>query len=77
MTDETMRVEVGRFKDKRYKLLIRFFREINFREHSDGSFTWVPKKSEIEQIRENLEMIDAYNEAKFLYKYLRPDRDEK
>lgn len=57
-----MRTEVGKFPDGRLKLMGRFKKEdSNFREHDDGTFTWVMKKEEIEIVRRALEAIDSYN----------------
>ena len=59
-----MKIEIGRFSDKRLMLLVRFLKDTNFRLYEDGSCTWVPTKKELEDLRETLEAIDVHNVIK-------------
>lgn len=66
-----MKIEIGRFPDKRLKLLVHFTKSANFWE----DLTWVPTTQEIEDLKEIFDAVDSYNNAKFLYSHLKPMKD--
>jgi hypothetical protein len=74
MTKKSIKIEVDTFGDGRLKHVVRFTKSSNFWEHDDGTYTWVPTKEEVEHLRESLEAIDAYNTAKFIYKYFKGEQ---
>lgn len=42
-------------------MIVRFIQGSNFWIHEDGSCSYVPRKSEIELIKNSLDAIDAFN----------------
>ena len=55
---------VRKFSDNRLMLLVFFTEGSNFWIHPDRTCSYVPKKDEIELIRESLDALDTYNALK-------------
>ena len=58
------RFELGRFADRRMKLVVRFFQNSNFWINEQGEATWVPTLEEVEDLSEALQMTDFHNITK-------------
>jgi len=59
-----LKVEIRRFADGRLMMVLIFKEGSNFWIHGDGTCSYVPKKSELELIKESLEAVDSYNSQK-------------
>lgn len=60
----TLKVEIRQFADGRLMLVLVFTEGSNFWIHEDGTCSYVPKKSELELIKQSLEAVDSYNVLK-------------
>ena len=58
------KVELDKFIDGDLKLVVNFAKGSNFWMRNDGTCSWVPKKSEVELIKEGLYAVDTYNVRK-------------
>jgi hypothetical protein len=56
-----LRVEIREFADGRLMLVLVFTEGSNFWIHEDGTCSYVPKKSELELVKQSLEAVDSYN----------------
>ena len=56
--------ELGRFRDKRVKLLIRFSENSNFWFEDGKTATWVPTLQDAEDLYEYLKIVNEWNEFK-------------
>ena len=60
----TVEVVVRKFRDNRLMLVVVFREGSNFWIYHNGSCSYVPRKSEIELIKESLEAVDTHNKLK-------------
>lgn len=56
-----LKVEVRKSSDGRLLMVVHFVEDSNFWINSNGSVSYVPRKSEIELMKESLEAIDNHN----------------
>jgi len=67
----TLMVEVRKSSDGRLLMVVHFGEDSNLWIHSNGTVSYVPKKSEVELLKDGLEAIDNHNIEKMLKKNLR------
>ena len=64
------KVEVRMSSDGRLLMVVHFVEDSNFWINSNGSVSYVPRKIEVELIRESLQAVDNYNVEKLFKRNL-------
>jgi hypothetical protein len=65
------KVEVRMSSDGRLLMVVHFVEDSNFWINSNGSISYVPRKTEVELIKETLQAVDNYNIEKMFKRNLR------
>jgi hypothetical protein len=60
----TLKVEVRKSSNGRLLMVVHFVEDSNFWFHSNGTVSYVPRKPEIELMKESLDAIDTFNMLK-------------
>ena len=68
-----LKIEIRRLSDRRLLVVVHFVEDSNFWIHSNGTVSYVPKKSEIELMKESLDAIDSHNIENTLMRNLRKE----
>lgn len=68
-----LKIEIRRLPDRRLLVVVHFVEDSNFWIHSNRTVSYVPKRSEIELMKESLDAIDNHNLENTLMRNLRKE----